>query len=83
MPFRNKRAANSLGFVSLFLCTAPLLYALRLYPETSSTEAIILIGGALGSLVTALGAGFLGSRWWFAGALGSVLDVVCILRVSP
>ena len=85
MRFRSSKAGNWLGFVSVVLCIVPLTYVARpaAYPETSLTEAIVLIGGAGGSLPTALSAGVIGSRWWFVAALGSALDVACIWGFSP
>jgi hypothetical protein len=85
MRFKNKRAANWLGFVSLSLSIVPLTYIAYpdVYPDTSLTEAVVLFGGPSGSFLVALAAGFLGSKWWFVAGLASVLDVVCIFGFSP
>ena len=85
MGFKKTRAANLLGFASVSLSIIPLTYIAfpEAYPNSSLTEAVVLVGGVSGSLVAALAAGFLRSRWWLLACLGSVLDVVCIFGCSP
>jgi hypothetical protein len=43
----------------------------------------VLIGGVGGSLIAALIAGVIGSRWWLLALLGAALDAVCIVGFSP
>jgi hypothetical protein len=85
MSFRNTKASNWLGSGSVVLSIVPLIYISHpeILPDASLTEATILIGGVGGSLLMALGAGFLGSRWWLLAILGSVLDAVLIFAFSP
>ena len=84
MPFREK-AAHCLGCFSLVLSVVPVIYVTHaeLFPDTSFTEESVLVGGIGGSLLTALGAGFMGSRWWFLATLGCLADLVCIFLFSP
>ena len=79
------KAASCLGLLSLFLSAVPLLYAFHseMFPMHALTETTVLVGGVGGSLLAALSAGLIGSRWWFIASLAPVLDVVVLWGFSP
>ena len=56
MGFKKTRAASLLGFASVSLSIIPLTYIAfpEAYPNSSLTEAVVLVGGVSGSLVAAL-----------------------------
>ncbi len=85
MFVRNKKAANWLGLFSILFSVVPLIYIFHseMFPQHALTEALVLFGGVGGSLFAALGAGVIGSRWWFIATLGAALDVICLLGFSP
>jgi len=64
---RTKRArlANWLGTLSVFFSIVPILYIFHseFFPQDALIEAVVLVGGAGGSLLAALGVGLVGSRW--------------------
>lgn len=82
---RNKRVANWLGFLSVLLSIVPLVYIFHadMFPELAETEAVVIIGGVGGSFLAALGAGALGSRWWFMATVAAAADVICLWGFSP
>lgn len=55
----------------------------EVFPKHALTEYVVLVGGIGGSLLTALIAGLVGSRWWLMALLGAVLDVVLAIAFSP
>jgi len=79
--------ANWLGTLSVFFSIVPILYIFHseLFPQDALIEAVVLVGGAGGSLLAALGAGLVGSRWWFIASLAAVVDaiIVPIALTSP
>jgi len=82
---RNRKAANWLGFISILLSVIPLVYIFHteMFPEHALTEAVVLIGGVGGSLIAALSAGLMGSRWWFIATLAAAMDVLFWWGFSP
>ena len=85
MPLRNRKAGTALGLVSLllFLLVPVYIYAPERFPEHALTESAVIFGGVGGSLLTAVSAGLIGSRWWFLMILGSALDVLLLWGFSP
>jgi len=85
MPLRGKTVANLLGLVSILLAIVPVTYVLHAdsFPKYALTESVVLIGGIGGSLLAALTAGIVGSRWWLMALLGGVLDLVVAYGFSP
>ncbi len=85
MLLRNRKAANWLGFISILLSVIPLVYIFHteMFPEHALTEAVVLIGGVGGSLIAALSAGLMGSRWWFIATLAAAMDVLFWWGFSP
>jgi len=82
----NRRSiANSVGAVSIILAAAPLCYIARpeAFPNHALTESVVLIGGVGGSFLTALIAGFIGSRWWMLALVGAAVDAICRFGFSP
>jgi len=79
------KAANCLGSLSIFLSAFPLLYVFHaeMFPTHALTETAALVGGVGGSLLVALRAGLIGSRWWFIASLAPVMDVVILWGFSP
>jgi hypothetical protein len=61
------KIGNLLGFVSVILSIVPLSFIL--IPTASHPNDLIGLLGLGGSLVTALVAGCMGSRWWFLSLL--------------
>jgi hypothetical protein len=82
---RNTRVANSFGFLSLVLSVIPVAYIFHaeIFPDAALTEAAVLIGGVGGSLLAAVGAGLIGSRWWFIAVLAAGVDVIFLWGFSP
>jgi hypothetical protein len=82
---RNKKAANWLGCSSLVLSAIPLFYIFHadVFPHRALTETVVLFGGVGGSLLLALSAGLIGSRWWFIATLAAAMDVVFLWGFSP
>jgi hypothetical protein len=82
---RNYRAGNWLGFLSAFFAIVPIVYVFHAdaFPNHALTETVVLLGGIGGSLLTALGAGVVGSRWWFTATLAAATDVACLWLFSP
>ena len=76
---------NWLGSLSIPLAVIPALYISRAdaFPRHALTETVVLVGGVGGSLLAALAAGIVGSRWWFLATLAAAADVVCLLGFSP
>jgi len=70
---------------SLLLAVVPIVYVFDagLFPAHALIETLVLIGGVGGSLIAALVAGLIGSRWWFAALAGGLLDVVLACGFSP
>ena len=65
MFVRNYSAGNRLGFFSICLAVIPFFYIFHseIFPNHALTETVVLIGGVGGSLLAALSAGVIGSRW--------------------
>ena len=82
---RNHRVCNWLGFLSISLAVVPIVYAFHAdaFPDHASTEIVVLLGGVGGSLLAALSAGILGSRWWFIATVAAAVDVACLWGFSP
>jgi hypothetical protein len=82
---RNHKVGNWLGFLSISLALVPIVYIFHAdaFPEHASTEIVVLFGGVGGSLLAALSAGVLGSRWWFIATVAAAVDVVCLWGFSP
>jgi hypothetical protein len=82
---RNYRAGNWLGFLSVFFAIVPIVYVFHAdaFPNHALTETVVLLGGIGGSLIAALGAGVVGSRWWFTATLAAAMDVACLWLFSP
>ena len=85
MFLRNHKAGNWLGFLSIVLAVVPVVYIFHAdaFPDHALTEIVVLLGGVGGSLLAAISAGIVGSRWWFIAALGAAVDVVCLWGFSP
>lgn len=85
MSAGKNKAANWLGLLSIFLSVIPLLYVFHseMFPKHALTEAVVLVGGIGGSLLAALSAGLIGSRWWFIASLAAAMDVVFLWGFSP
>ena len=76
-PFRSRRVANWLGFLSVLLAITPLAYmfqAHRFSDVYALTESVILNEGVGGSVAAALLAGLVGSRWWLLALLAGPFD---------
>ena len=82
---RRRRVGNALGSISILLAAVPVFYIFRadIFPNHASTETVVLLGGVGGSLLASLGAGLVGSRWWFIATLGAAVDVLCLWWFSP
>jgi hypothetical protein len=82
---RNYRVGNWLGSFSILLAVIPVAYVFRAdaFPDLALTETVVLLGGLGGSLLAALAAGIVGSRWWFFASLAAAMDVVCLWGFSP
>ena len=52
MGFRSRRAANWMGFLSILLAIAPVVYVFHAdrFPDYALTKSVVLIGGIGGSL---------------------------------
>ncbi len=85
MNYQRQTFANWLGIVSLLLAVLPVVYVFHAdsFPNNALTESVIFYGGIGGSLLAALLAGLVGSRWWLFALLGGVMDVVVALGFSP
>ena len=85
MNFHRQTLANWLGLVSVLLAVVPVVYVFHAdsFPSHALTESVVLIGGIGGSLVAALVAGLVGSRWWLFALLVGVMDVVVAYGFSP
>jgi hypothetical protein len=81
----NLRIGHALGLFSVFLAAVPIVYIFHAdaFPKHAQTELAVVLGGVLGSLLAAIGAGIVGSSWWFIATLGAVVDVVCLWGFSP
>jgi len=77
---RNYKAGNRRGFCSIVLAVIPLSFILM--PTAFHPNDLVGFLGLGGSLILALSAGFIGSRWWFFAMLGPGLAVVLLL-LSP
>jgi hypothetical protein len=82
---RNYRVGNWLGAFSIPLAVIPIAYIFHadFFPNHALTETVVLLGGVGGSLLAALAAGIVGSRWWFFATLAPAMDVVCLWGFSP
>lgn len=85
MPSRRRTVANWFGAASIVLSLVPAMYVTHaeVFPKLPLTEYVVLIGGVGGSLLAALIAGLVGSRWWLVALLGAALDVVLATAFSP
>ena len=85
MSFRNHRIGSLLGALSVALAAVPIVYIFHpdSFPHHALTETVVLLGGVGGSVLAALGAGLVGSRWWFLATLAAAVDVVCLWGFSP
>jgi hypothetical protein len=77
---KRPKVANWLGILSIFLSVVPILYSFHseIFPQHALIETVVLIGGVGGSLLAALSAGLLGSRWWFVASLAAMTDAVLL-----
>jgi hypothetical protein len=82
---RNYKAGNWLGFLSIFVALVPIAYVFHAnaFPNHALTETVVLLGGIGGSLMAAVSAGIVGSRWWFTATVAAALDIVCLWLFSP
>ena len=82
--FHSYRVGARLGFLSVPLAIAPVLFILvpEAFPPNDLTGYLVIYGGVGGSLLMALGAGVIGSRWWFFALLGPAISIVLLL-VNP
>ena len=82
---RNHRVGKWLGFLSLSLAVVPIVYIFHAgaFPHHASTEIVVLLGGVGGSLLAALSAGVVGSRWWFIATVAAAVVAVCLCGFSP
>jgi cadmium resistance protein CadD (predicted permease) len=80
MLVRNYKTGNWLGFCSIVLAAIPLSFIL--IPNVVPANDLIGFFGIGGSLVMAVGAGLIGSRWWFFALLGPAIPFV-LMRFSP
>ena len=82
---RNHKVGNWLGFLSISLAVVPIIYIFHAeaFPNHALTEIVVLLGGVGGSLLAALSAGVLGSRWWFIATVAAVVDAVSLWAFSP
>jgi hypothetical protein len=85
MFVRNKKLANWLGFLSVLISVVPVVYIFHAdrFPNLAQTEVVVIIGGVGGSLLAALSAAAIGSRWWFLATLAAAMDVICLWGFSP
>jgi hypothetical protein len=85
LVWRNEKAANWMGSLSLLLSVIPVIYINHAdaFPNSANTEFVVLFVFVGGSLLLALSAGLIGSRWWFVAILGAVIDAVAMWLVSP
>jgi hypothetical protein len=85
VSFRNQRIGSLLGAFSVALAAVPIVYIFHAdsFPHHASTETVVLLGGVGGSVLAALGAGLVGSRWWFLATLAAAADVVRLWGFSP
>jgi cytochrome c biogenesis protein ResB len=85
VSFRNHRVGSALGALSVALAAVPIVYIFHSdsFPHHSLTETVVLFGGVGGSVLAALGAGLVGSRWWFLATLAAAVDVVCLWGFNP
>ena len=67
------------------LAVVPIIYIFHAeaFPNHALTEIVVLLGGVGGSLLAALSAGVLGSRWWFIATVAAVVDAVSLWSFSP
>jgi hypothetical protein len=79
MLVRNHKVGGWLGLCSIVLAAIPL--SSILIPSFPANDLIGYFGIG-GSVVTALGAGIIGSRLWFIALLGPAL-VIVLLLISP
>jgi hypothetical protein len=81
---RNQKAGSKLGFFSIVLGVIPVLFILApmLFPQNNLTGYVVICGLGGGSLLTALGAGLIGSRRWFLALLAPG-TVILLLLFSP
>jgi hypothetical protein len=82
VSIRNKNVGSKFGFLSIILSAVPL--AALLMPGFPEGEVIgHVVTGAWGaSVLFAVVAGVIGSRWWFLSLLGPGI-VAALLRFSP
>ena len=82
---RDYRVGNWLGSLSISLAVIPIAYMFRAnaFPYHALTETVVLFGGVGGSLLAALAAGIVGSRWWYFATLAAATDIVCLWGFSP
>jgi hypothetical protein len=80
MFVRNYRAGNCLGICSIVLTVIPLWFIF--IPTAVPPNDLIGYFGWGGSVVMALGAGGMASRWWLSALLGPA-SVIVLLLFSP
>jgi hypothetical protein len=83
--FSNHRVGNLLGCSSILFAAVPIVYIFHAdaFPNHALTETAVLLGGIGGSLLAALIAGAVGSRWWFMATLAAAADLVCLWGFNP
>lgn len=82
---QNTKVGNTLGLVSIAFCGLIPVFIFRpdVFPQHLLAEEFVFYAGIGGSIVAALCAGLIGSRWWFLGLLGTILDFLLMIFFSP
>jgi hypothetical protein len=81
MQLALRKRANSIGFSSILLSLVPWIWV-RAVTGIESPYNIIGLAGALGlSLILAILAAILGSRWWFLALLGPLCGAMLLFSL--
>ena len=85
MQLRNKKVGTGIGLLSILLSIVSVFYIFQseTFPQHALTEEIVLLGGVGGSVLAALSAGLIGSRWWFLATLAAAMDIGFLWGFSP